>query len=86
MNTPTTATPSYRASQTPEVEVCVELHPDGDDDGARLIGRLFLHGEPVETVELRGAKRLIGLSLVNLFLADHRRRPSDDLGSPPPWN
>lgn len=82
-------TPSYHASQTPEVEVCVALHPDGDDDGARLIGRLFLHGEPVETVELRGAKRLIGLSLVNLFLSDYRRRPSDCPGPndpPPPWN
>ncbi len=75
---------TYLAKQTPEVEICVELHPDGDGDSGRLIGRLFLYGEPVEVAELRGAKRLIGLSLLNLFLADHRRRPSDDPG--PPWN
>ena len=71
----------------PEVEICVELHTD-DYDGARLVGRLFLNGEPVEIGDLQGAKRLIGLSLLNLFLADHRRRPSDDPGPPcaPPWN
>ena len=80
MNT-TSSTPY----QTPEVEVCVELHADGEDDSARLVGRLFLHGEPVETIDLRGAKRLIALSLVNLFLSDHDRRPSDSHAATP-WN
>ena len=83
MNT-TSSTPC-RARQTPEVEVCVELHPGPGDDGARLVGRLFLHGEPVETIDLRGAKRLIALSLVNLFLSDHDRRPSDSHAATP-WN
>lgn len=91
MNTPTPAPAPYRNDvMTPEVEVCIEWSPDVDEDGDQFLPvcRLFLHGQPVETRQLRGGARILAQALVNLLLADFRRRPSDDPGPPcaPPWN
>ncbi len=82
-------TTPYHATATPEVEVCIEWSPDRDltpeDEGGALpTCRLFLRGQPVETRQLLGGARILAQALVNLVLADHRRRPSDDPG--PPWN
>ncbi|MHB1991676.1 hypothetical protein [Metallibacterium scheffleri] len=89
MNTPSCAT--YRNPiSTPDVEVTIEWSPDCADEieaeGSELpICRLFIHGQPVETRQLRGGARVLAQALVNLVLADHRRRPSEP-GPPPAWN
>ena len=91
MNTATIA-PYRNPTSTPEVKVTIEWSPDRADEteaeeGSALpVCRLFLHGQPVETRRLRGGARILAQALVNLVLADHRRRPSDDPGTPPPWN
>ena len=96
MNTPTPA-PYRNTAATPEVEVAIEWSPDrdsdpeddsgADDSGALPVARLFLHGQPVETRRLRGGARILAQALVNLVLADYRRRPSDDPGpGAAPWN
>lgn len=57
----------------PHIEMTVELY-ETESPSDRLSYRLFIDGEPMEYERLRGAKRLLADALIELAVADHKRK------------
>lgn len=64
------------AHPTAEIDLRLEWRDEG------IFFRLSLYGRIVQAGCLTGAKHLLGLSLLNLAVADYRRSPRDLLADP----